>query len=42
MNRYGAQAMRHGTDAHPERLREMDDPQEFFTQLGNDISQAIE
>jgi hypothetical protein len=42
VNRYGAQAMDHWTRAHPERVREMEDPEGFFTQLGEDVSQAVD
>jgi len=42
VNRYGAQAMDHWQRTQPDRLNELDDPEAFFTQLGEDVSQAIE
>ena len=42
MNRYGAQAMEHWKENRPQAYQELDDPQEYFTQLGEEISQAVE
>lgn len=42
MNRYGAQAMAHWSRTMPQRLQELPDPEAYFTQLGEDVSQAIE
>ena len=42
MNRYGAQAQAHWREAMPQRLAGLANPQEYFTQLGEDIAQAIE
>jgi len=42
VNRYGAQAMEHWRRTQPDRLRELEDAEAFFTRLGEDVSQAIE
>ncbi|GLI00909.1 hypothetical protein Pa4123_61850 [Phytohabitans aurantiacus] len=42
MNRYGQQAMRHWQDTRPDQMRELADPEAFFTQMGEDLEQAIE
>ncbi|WP_328384360.1 hypothetical protein OHQ88_33400 (plasmid) [Micromonospora zamorensis] len=42
MNRYGAQAMTHWSETMPLRLSDLQDPEAFFTQLGEEVSQAIE
>lgn len=42
LNLYGAQAREHWTRAFPDRVRDLDNPEEFFTQLGQDIQAAIE
>ena len=42
MNRYGAQAKRHWQRNFPNRIRDLQDQEAFFTQLGEDVSEAIE
>lgn len=42
MNRYGQQAMRHWQDTRPGQVRDLADPEAFFTQMGEDLAQAIE
>ncbi|MGW7521862.1 hypothetical protein ACWGJ2_40495 [Streptomyces sp. NPDC054796] len=38
MNRYGAQAMTHWREHKPQAFGELENPEEFFTQLGEEIS----
>ena len=42
MNRYGAQAWEHWRRMCPDRLAELEDPEGFFTQVGEDAAEAIE
>jgi len=42
MNRYGAQAQRHWQTHLPQRYRQIEDPESFFAELGDQISQQIE
>ena len=42
MNRYGEQAMEHWKENRPRAYRELEDPQEFFTDLGEEIAQEVE
>ena len=42
MNRYGQQAMQHWQATRPGQVRDLSDPQVFFTQMGEDLEQAIE
>lgn len=42
MNRYGQQAMRHWQDTRPGQVRDLPDPEAFFSQMGEDLEQAIE
>jgi len=42
VNLYGAQAREHWTRAFPDRLRDLPDPEAFFSTLGQDIADAIE
>ncbi len=42
MNRYGQQAMQHWQDTRPGQVRDLADPEAFFTQMGEDLEQAIE
>lgn len=42
MNRYGQQAMQHWLDTRPGQVRDLADPEAFFTQMGEDLEQAIE
>ena len=42
MNRYGAQAKAHWQRKFPQRVRDLEDPEAFFTQLGEDVAEAIE
>jgi hypothetical protein len=42
VNRYGQQAMQHWQNTRPEQLRDLADPEAFFTQMGEDLEQAIE
>jgi hypothetical protein len=42
VNRYGAQAQRHWQQNFPDRIRELEDAETFFTQLGEDVSETIE
>ncbi|MFI7026300.1 hypothetical protein ACIBMZ_26650 [Micromonospora sp. NPDC049900] len=39
---YAAQAKEHWTRTWPDRVRDLEDPEAFFTQLGQDIAEAIE
>ncbi len=42
MNQYGAQARRHWQTFLPERYRQIEDPQTFFTDLGQQITSRID
>ena len=42
MNRYGQQAMKHWHDTRPGQMRDLADPEAFFTQMGEDLAQAVE
>jgi hypothetical protein len=42
VNRYGQQAMQHWQDTRPSQIRDLSDPEAFFTQMGEDLAQAIE
>ncbi|GAB2326661.1 hypothetical protein [Streptomyces variabilis] len=42
MNRYGEQAMTHWKEHKPLAFRELEDPEEFFTGLGEEIATEIE
>jgi hypothetical protein len=42
VNRYGQQAMQHWQDARADQVRDLADPEAFFTQMGEDLEQAIE
>jgi hypothetical protein len=42
MNRYGTQAMRHWQQTDPARYHQIPDPQEFFTQLGEQVESEIQ
>jgi hypothetical protein len=42
VNRYGQQAMQHWQDTRPSQVRDLADPEAFFTQMGEDLEQAIE
>ncbi|MEU6349682.1 hypothetical protein ABZ896_10180 [Streptomyces sp. NPDC047072] len=42
MNRYGEQAMEHWRQNRPQAYRELEDPQEYFTDLGTQIEQEVE
>ena len=42
MNRYGQQAMRHWQDTKPGQMRDLTDPEAFFSRMGEDLEQAIE
>lgn len=42
MNRYGQQAMRHWQDTRLDQVRDLTDPEAFFTQMGEDLEQAVE
>lgn len=42
MNQYAAQAMSHWRSHLPNRYRQIEDPDEFFTELGEQIAQQIE
>ncbi|REH20623.1 hypothetical protein SAMN05428941_2402 [Streptomyces sp. 2114.2] len=42
MNRYGAQAMTHWKERKPQAFGELDNPEEFFAELGEEISTEIE
>jgi hypothetical protein len=42
MNRYGEQTMAHWKEHKPQAFGELESPVEFFTELGEEISGAIE
>ena len=42
MNRYGRQAMRHWQEFDPTRYSAIEDPEAFFTDLGEEVMQQIE
>ena len=42
MNPYGAQARKHWQTHLPERFAQIEDPETFFTDLGEEIEQQIE
>jgi len=42
MNHYGAQMMRHTQTERPLEYQELADPQEHFTQLGEEIAEQVE
>lgn len=42
MNRYGDQAMTHWKEHKPQAFGELESPEEFFTELGEEISTEIE
>lgn len=42
MNRYGQQAKDHWQQAMPARVRDLDDPECFFTTMGEELEAAIE
>ncbi|MCZ4603319.1 hypothetical protein O3S80_05920 [Streptomyces sp. Lzd4kr] len=42
MNRYGDQAMTHWKEHKPQAFGELENPEEFFTELGEEISTEIE
>jgi len=42
MNRYGAQAMTHWKEHKPQAFEELENPEAFFTELGEVISTEIE
>lgn len=42
MNRYGRQAMRHWQEFDPDRYAAIEDPEAFFTDLGEEVMQQIE
>ncbi|MFK4184346.1 hypothetical protein ACI2L4_10055 [Streptomyces sparsogenes] len=42
MNRYGEQAMTHWKENKPLAFRELEDPEMFFTALGEEIATEIE
>lgn len=42
MNRYGEQAMEHWKENRPQAYRKLEDPEDFFTDLGEEIAQEIE
>ena len=42
MNRYGAQAQRHWQTHLPQRYRQIEDPENYFAELGEQISDQIE
>jgi hypothetical protein len=41
MNRYGRQAMRHWQENLPQRYRQIEDPETFFTHLGEQMQQQV-
>jgi len=41
MNRYGKMAMDHWRDAFPDRYRQIEDPDSFFTTLGQEVANQI-
>jgi len=42
MNHYGFQAQEHWRTHRPTEFAELDDPQEFFTQLGEELAAEID
>lgn len=42
MNRYGHQLMQHWQSTRPTQLADLTDPDAFFSQMGEDMEQAIE
>ncbi|MGY0466732.1 hypothetical protein ACW14Y_41715 [Kitasatospora sp. cg17-2] len=42
MNRFGEQALAHWQEHRPVVLRSLEDPQEYFTELGEEISRSVE
>ncbi|MEV6922956.1 hypothetical protein AB0M46_00380 [Dactylosporangium sp. NPDC051485] len=42
MNRYGQQAKDHWQRTMPARVRDLDDPEQFFTTMGEELEAAIE
>lgn len=42
MNQYGRRAMRHWQEWLPEKFQELDDPEEFFTELGEQAAEEID
>ncbi len=42
MNRYGRRAMRHWEEFLPSQLAELEDPEEFFAELGEDAAERID
>ena len=42
MNHYGVQMMGHWQTERPLEYREIEDPQEHFTQLGEEIAEQVE
>lgn len=42
MNRYGVQAMRHWQKTDPDRYQAIEDPEEFFTALGEQVQEEIQ
>lgn len=42
MNHYGLQAMEHWRTHRPTEFAELDNPQEFFTQLGQELAAEID
>lgn len=41
MNKYGRQAMRHWQEHLPQRYRQIEDPDSFFTDLGEQMQQQV-
>jgi hypothetical protein len=42
MNQYAAQARRHWQTHLPERYRQIEDPDKYFTEMGEQIAQQIQ
>jgi hypothetical protein len=42
MNQYGRRAMRHWEEFLPERLAELEEPEEFFLELGEQAAEDID
>ena len=42
MNRYGQQAMQHWQETMPDRVQDLNDPESFFTAMGEELESAIE
>lgn len=42
MNHYGAQLMRHWQEDRVLEYRELQEPEEYFTQLGREIAERVE